>query len=75
MAQHTITELLTLLDPSTLQTLTDRLHAVAEAHSVPTDPNQLLFDLIDGGLAAFEDEINDPKVKNLAVEILEQIEV
>ena len=75
MAQHTINELLSLLDQPTLNTLTERLHKVASAHEAPKAPNQLLFEFIDSGLTACEDELESPDARNLAVEILEQVEV
>ena len=74
MAQHTINELMSLLDQPTLDALTDRLHKVASAHATPKAPDQLLFEFIDLGLTACEEEICAPEVRTLAVEILEQVE-
>ena len=72
----TITELLSLLDKETLSALTERLHTIADAHVTPRDPGQLLFEFLDDGIAAFEQEIDDnpDAQKHLALEILEVVE-
>lgn len=51
----TLSELMSLLDPATVQLLADRLHAIA-AQKTDHDKAQLLFDFIDTSLIAEEEE-------------------
>ena len=56
----TIADLISLLDPATLDSLSARLAYVAHHHETPKDPGQLLFEFIDDCLTAAESEIDTP---------------
>jgi hypothetical protein len=57
-AKPSITELISLLDPETLNALTARLHRVAEGHETPVDPQQLLLGIIDDAFQAYEEDMS-----------------
>lgn len=59
-----IADLINLLDKETLNALSERLSYVASWHETPINREQLLFEFIDEGLTACEEEINGaPKVE------------
>jgi len=53
-----IADLLQLLDQSTLNALSARLAYVAHHHETPRDPGQLLFEFLEEGLTALEEDID-----------------
>lgn len=57
----TIAELISLLDPATLDALSARLAYVAHHHETPVDPGQLLFEFIDDCLTSAEESIDTPE--------------
>lgn len=59
-ATPTLSDLIKLLDPATLDLLTERLHKVASVQEEA--PEQLLFSFIEDCLAVYEeDEIDEKK--------------
>ena len=55
----TLSDLIGLLDPATLDLLTARLHQVAAVQEEA--PEQLLFSFIEDSLAVYEEEEADPE--------------
>jgi hypothetical protein len=55
----TLSDLIGLLDPATLDLLTARLHQVAAVQEEA--PEQLLFSFIDDSLAVYEEDNEDPE--------------
>lgn len=56
-ATPTLSDLIKLLDPATLDLLTERLHKVASVQEEA--PEQLLFSFIEDSLAVYEEDEGD----------------
>lgn len=73
--EPTINELLELLDKKTINALAKRLHQVVDG--APVEKAQLIFDFIDEGLDAHEEEsFPESQIRHVEVaeEVLERIE-
>lgn len=62
-----IADLINLLDKETLNALSERLSYVASMHEPSINPDQLLFEFIEDGLTACEDQIDEtPEMRERA---------
>jgi hypothetical protein len=69
-----IADLINLLDKETRDSLSARLAHVAAMHETPKDPGQLLFEFIDEGLQACEEEIDtNPEERERQARIAQEL--